>query len=936
VKVLENEDAPRQRMLPSNLKLFWIILGVIISLVVVLGLLWINLQYSILVNVYYQKAGLDWFGIIFYHNYVFIVAALFSLLLINPMVGHSDFWRFFNSFQKTFSPETERSVGLPVPIQSSPSTLGKRRWVLWQLAKWVGSFIFLVVTRGYLLFIGNIMNPIMMTSMGIGSWANIGRIFFLPLSPASGDEIVALMPSMEAEYRILEAAVLAFLTILVIRIVLRLLANFSVNTVKLRVQSFFLIIIIVIFAILVGAPYWLMNVTTPYVYGAVWTLFFIFAFAWVYVKVYGLKILERRGSRSLLFKGVAILLGVALIVQLGAVAFFSLNWNNNYLSYEWYPQTQKKITVTRWAAGLDGIAMGSVLSLPTSNASTILGLVRQWDQEAASVTMTKEIGAYNWMGLASSEIVFLNNTEYWVSPTTPTFPSSDWISEHLIYTHAARIMVINTHTGAEIPTQQAFSVSSEPLIYYGEPTTAGRGGFNGNVYVHIPGYDEVQNVSYSGEPDYKLTGWQKSMWFIFAEGQFGFAFSSYPIDMLWNRDIFNRVGSILIPGLSMDPAAYLASDGKNIYYVVQLYVDYPLHSGFSASPYLRFFGVVLVNVYDGTLQGYTVSNLIGSNSSDFLTEFYSKYYSSWQKAPSWLEPQLRYPEMLLGTPKVKGQLDYDFFYHVSDPFVWRSGSQFYERPSNNTLQYIPWAIGEKTYFVGMQLAHFRSAASKNLAGVYIAYGGDKLGQIDLFQNPSLSTTFIGPAATENALTTNSEVRTQLTLLPNYRIGSYLLYSVAGSLDYFVAVYTNPGTSGVVTQLPFMTAIDPTTGNVGLGADAAVAYYNLIGLNQTVTQGNNTKFLISEIGSLAKSMNYTIVNAVSVNPTVWIQTGNVSLSATGINQTIKEVSNFLSKYGSGSIANTVYEWPDGSGNLNVGVIKIRGSTITELYYIMITS
>jgi len=933
VRFLE-ENAPRLRTFAYNWKLLSFFVG-LIALVVLLSVLWIDLQWSIFIHVYDLKAGLNWFEITFYHNYVFIAGALFALLLINPLVGHSDLWRLIMSFQKAFSPITERSGQPTVPIQNSVLPHGRSLWALWQLAKWTGGFIFFVATRGSLLLIGNVMNSIMLTTMGIGNWANISRIFILPLSPASGEEFVALMPSMEAEYRILQTVVLAFLTIFVIRIVLRLLANLRVNTVAVWVRNFLVIMMMVVFAVIIGAPFWLMNITTPYVYGAVWTLFFVFVFASVYLKVFGLKILERSGSRSLIFKGVAALLGVALIVQFGTVAFFSLNWNNNYLPYEWYPQTQKKITVTRWAAGLDGIELGSVLSLPTSNASTILSLIRQWDQQAASVTMTKEIGAYNWMGLASSEIVFLNNTEYWVSPTTPTFPSSDWISEHLIYTHAARVMVINTHTGAEVSTQQAFGVSSEPLIYYGEPTTAGIGGFDGNVYVHIPGYDEVQNVSYSGEPDYTLNGWQKTMWFIFAEGQFGFAFSSYSIDMLWNRDIFNRVESILIPGLAMDPAAYLASDGKNIYYVVQIYVNYPLQSGFSASPYLRFFGVVLVNVYDGTVQGYTVSDLIGSNSSDFLTEFYSKYYSSWQKAPSWLEPQLRYPEMLLGTPEVQGQLDYDFFYHVSDPFIWRSGSEFYERPSGNTLQYIAWAIGEKTYFVGMQLAHFKSAASKNLAGVYIAYGGDRLGRIDLFQNPSLSTTFIGPAAAENALTTNSEVRTQLTLLPNYRIGSYLLYSVGGSLDYFVAVYTNPGTAGVVTQLPFMTAVDPTTGDVGLGSNAAAAYYNLVGANQTVPPANNTKILVEEISSLASSMNYTIVDVTSVNPTIWIQTGTVSFSGTGINQTVAEVANFLSTYGPGSIANTVYEWMDSSGNLNIGVIKIRGAQIIELYYLTVT-
>jgi len=921
-------------MLLSNKRLFQIILIIVIIVVAVLTALWIDLQWSISIQVYSQKAGLNWFEITFYHNYTFIAAALFALLLINPLPRHSDLWRFLNSFQTAFYPETERSQHV-IPVQNPPSPLSKTRWLLWQLLKWAGTFIIFVAARGYLPFIGNVMNPIMMAASGTGSWANFGRIFALPLAPASGTELVSLMPTMEAQYRIFQAVVLAIFAVLIVRIILRALTNFATNTLARLVRHILLIVVILVFAVILGAPYWLMNITTPYVYAVAWTLLVILAFTWVYLKIFGVKILEKRGSRSLMFKAVALVLAAVLIIQVGALAFFSLNWNNNYLPYEWYPQTQKEITVTRWAAGLDGVKTGSVLNLPTSNSSTILSLVRQWDQQAAAVTMTKEIGAYNWMGLASSQIVFRNETEYWVSPTTPTFPSTDWISEHLIYTHAARVMVINTHTGAEVSTPEAFGVSAEPLIYYGEPTSTSVGGFDGNVYVHVPGYDEVQNVSYSGAPDYTLDGWQKAMWFVFAEGQFGFAFSNYPIDMLWNRDIYNRVNSILIPGLTLDPDAYLASDGKDIYYVAQVYVDYPLQSGFAGSPYLRFFGVVLVNVYDGAMQGYTVSDLLGANSTDFLTEYYGNYYSSWGKAPSWLEAQLRYPETLLGTPSTKGQLDYDFYYHVSDPFVWRSGSEFYERPSGTLVHYIPWAIGDKTYLVGMQLAHFQSASSKNLAGLYIAYGGDRLGQIELFENPSLSTTFIGPAAAENALTTNQEVRTQLTLLPNYRFGSYLLYSVAGRLDYFVAVYTNPGTSGVVTQLPFMTAIDPTSGNVGSGANAAAAYYNLIGTNQTAPpSSNDTKALLSDIASLAASMNYTVVDATSVNPTVWIQTSTVSLGATGLNQTVADVSSFLTTYGPGSVANTMYQWTTSTG-INLGVIKTRGTTITELYYLTIT-
>ena len=452
------------------------------------------------------------------------------------------------------------------------------------------------------------------------------------------------------------------------------------------------------------------------------------------------------------------------------------------------------------------------------------------------------------------------------------------------------------------------------------------------MYVHVPTYDEVQNVSYPGTPDYVLSGWQKTMWFTFAEGQLGFAFASENIDMLWNRNIFSRVGDILIPGLTMDPAAYIVSDGnKSLYYAVQVYINYPMQSGFAASPYLRFFGVVLVNIQDGSMKGYTVSNLMGAvNSTDFLTQFYQNYYSSWTSAPAWLVPQIRYPEQLLGTPTVPGQLDYDFIYHVSDPFVFRSGVQFYERPANNTVQYIPFAVGTQSYFVGIQLVNYLGAVSKNLAGMYVAYGGDKLGQIALYQNPSASTPIIGPSAAENALNTNVQVREQLTLLPNNRTGSYLLYSVGGQLTYFVAVYTNPGTAGVVTQLAFMTAVNPNTGVVAVGPNAVAAFDNL-GSSGTTTTSTVTKgALIDDIAGLIKSQGYTLLNVTSVNPTLWVNVGTVSLSRNGANQTVNEVQSLLQNYGPNSVAKTVYEWTDSSGNTNFGVLQVPAQGVTELY------
>jgi hypothetical protein len=893
---------------------------VLIGVAVVLAIAWLILQWSIAESVYSLKAGLDWFGITFYSDYTFVVGALFALLLVYPRPGRSDLWKLGTVLYRRARPYMEEGE---VVLNEK---LNVWLWVLWQAIKWaIGFYAF--VEFGAFILLGPIMNPIRMMIMGLGSWSDLPRVLALPITPASGSGFIDLMPALSIQYAVLSYVVSAVLAVAAIRVFLRLMSNLATRRSDIWIRNLLTLISLILFGVILGAPYWLMNIATPYVYGIAWSALLL--------SVLGIVFFSRRRAatpRPNIFKGVAVILSVLLIVQVGAGAFYYFNWNNNYLAYQWNPQTQKEITVTRWAAGLNNIQVSNITTLPTSNPTTTLDLVRQWDQQAAAVTNTKEIGAYNWMGLASSEIVFYNGTEYWVSPTTPVFPSSDWISEHIIYTHAAKVLVINTHNGSVIPTTNAFGVPSEPPIYYGEG-----GGFGLNVYLHVPGYDEIQNVSYSGTPDYVLGGWQKSMWFTFAEGQLGFAFSGQPIDMQWNRNIFSRVGDILISGLTMDPSAYIVSDGKNLYYAVQVYIDYPLQSGFSASPYLRFFGVVLVNIQDGSMQGYNVSNLLspaGVNSTDFITKFYQNYYPSWTAPPAWLVPQLRYPEQLLGSPNVPGQLDYDFVFHVSDPFVFRSGTQFYERAGNGTVQYIPFAVGSSTYFVGLQLVQYQGVVSKNLGALYIAYGGDKLGQIYLYQNPSQSALIIGPTAAENALTTNQQVRTQLTLLPNYRFGSYLLYSVGGQLTYFVAVYTNPGTSGVVTQLPFMTAVNPSTGKVGVGLNAAAAYLGLGLSNSTTAATPPMTAVIHQIDALIASKGYSLVNATSVNPTVWVNVGAVSLSTAGLNQTVAQVASLLQNYGPGSIGNAVYTWTDSSGNLNFGVLRVPAAGVTELFYVTI--
>jgi hypothetical protein len=121
--------------------------------------------------------------------------------------------------------------------------------------------------------------------------------------------------------------------------------------------------------------------------------------------------------------------------------------------------------------------------------------------------------------------------------------------------------------------------------------------------------------------------------------------------------------------------------------------------------------------------------------------------------------------------------------------------------------------------------------------------------------------------------------------------------------------------------------------VGIGADATVAFENL-GVTTSNVATPTMRTVVGQIRSLIASSGYTLVNATSVNPTVWVNVGSASLSAVGANKTVDEVATLLEVYGPGSVGNTVYAWTDASGNLNFGVIRIPAAGVTELFYVTI--
>jgi hypothetical protein len=890
----------------------WGMVAVVLVGVVVYGLS-VYLDWTVLQSMYASKAGLNWFAINFYHNNTFIVAGLLALLFINPIPRRSHVFEALSALGRGVA----RIRGEEESVSLGP---GKATWLLWQILKWAAAFWIIAAANGMPGF-DSLTVVITMMQSGLGNWSQVMRIFLLPVAPVSGTELVALMPTMEVQYRLIYDIVGAVVFVAELRLILMLMRDFARMKTNAWMRDLFLVLALGLMLTIVGAPYWVMNIATPNDYLIAVTVFVAFLVIAVAVQfgVVRRTIGMARRKRWILYLAALVLLGI-LIVNLGFVVGYSLNWNNNWTQYEWQPMTNKEIQVTRWAAGIQNIQTQPLSSLPTGNTSTIVSLVRQWDHDASYTKMKNQIGV-NWMQLSASQIIYLNGHEYWAAPTTINYPTSDWISHHLIYTHAAKIIVIDSHTGDYVSVQNAFGVKTEPLIYYGES-------LSDDVYVHVSGFEEIGNASYSGAPDYTLSGWQRSLWFLVKEGQVGFAFTppQDSIMMLHNRDVYQRVQSILIDGLTTDSASYLVTDGSRIYYCVQVYTDYPIHSGFSGSSYLRFFGVVLVDIENGQMYPYVIAQPDG-----FLVSFYRQYYPSWKTPPNWLISQLRYPEDLLGTHTNPGQLDVAFQYHVSDPFIWRSGSDFYERPESTEVLYILETFGNRTDFVGLQLVEYQASPGRNLAGMFIAYGSDQLGRLILYRISNSTTQLIGPSAALQAAETDDYVRTQLTLLPNYRLGNILLYLIGNHLYYFIPVYINTQVANaVITKMAFIAVVDATTGSrVAVGVDSSQAYYAISGGTPGILGSADR---VKKLESLFTDKGYSLISPSKISANVEIQIANFTYTDesqwASINATVNGfISNYCQKYN----VSEVYYWTTPDGSLNFGILAST-SGVVSLYYI----
>ena len=514
---------------------------------------------------------------------------------------------------------------------------------------------------------------------------------------------------------------------------------------------------------------------------------------------------------------------------------------DRYIDWKFNLETTKEIEITNWAAGLSDFEVKqlddlTVNATPESEVES-LTTVRQWDQTASYLRMRNQIGT-NWMQLADSDIVYLKGHEYWIAPLTFDVGATwtSFINQRILYTHTEGLVVLDAFSGELVEDAALISLfnrSADINFYYGEGT-----GFRDVVFVNVPNFQEVGNTTFSGTPDYTLSGFE-SFFYIMTLGPEAWSYIGRDMDMLVERDVLSRVQSILLQGLNVDNDPYIViDDNGNIFYAVSIFIDYHLATGYAHENYMRFMGVALVDIESGEIGFYE-----SPTASDglFLDNTYRNYYD-WQETPDWLHAQLKWPEDLY-----ERQLETIYITHVDDGEQWSTGVDFHQSPEESDTRYVIMNIEGEERFVAYHNSEFRLSEAHNLAGIYIMGCGDtEFGRFTFYKaGEDGFSDWLGPNAAIQAFETNDVVRTQLQLWGEHRYGNRLLYHLGGDLFFVIPVFLEVETSvnRVIQKLGGVGLVDVETGDrVELGESVVEAYYKMFGLlNQTIIEEGEVGF-----------------------------------------------------------------------------------------------
>ena len=578
-----------------------------------------------------------------------------------------------------------------------------------------------------------------------------------------------------------------------------------------------------------------------------------------------------------------------LIVSIGPLV--NLNNTATWTEEQWIKKYNREIEWTRVCAGLDMFEERPIENFTESSTTSdalMVSQVRQFDQNFAVQYLAASIGS-TFEGLADSDIIYVNNKEYWVAPKTVRFSeiTGDAVQTNTeLYDHVEGFLAMDTFAGDLVNVSLEFNITENYPIFFGESESqryleqtlgyyeAGSlGAYDSDILLYTDWAEGIPNneFRYEEEPDGTLYGLE-GFWKTLNIGLFAYAFQTEH-QYLINRNVRNRVSEILLPQLRIDNDPYLVfnmAQGK-MYYAISIYTYINVGS-YAQFPILRFLGISLVDVVSGEMTFYQNPTLDTSNDPTYpLWKIYVDQYN-WQDtnllANSWLKEQLRYPEDLFEL-----QLEANYIYHVQNSVSWRRADDFHERPEDGDLFYIESDLGDGIEYVGLDLVEYKGLTATLLAGMYVIRHGNHFGEAIFYYTRDSGENLIGPKTARE--TYGSEATQEITLISGARYGNTLLYPIGGSIYYYIPTYS---TAGSLQQLKLAGFVEAFSREVGYGDNAQEAYANL---NVTGTEGPSNLSLSYNF-EMDSSMNYPEDPA---NFIINLQNFDTNFSAPGLNVTV---------------------------------------------------
>nr|MDO8114804.1 UPF0182 family protein [Candidatus Sigynarchaeota archaeon] len=495
---------------------------------------------------------------------------------------------------------------------------------------------------------------------------------------------------------------------------------------------------------------------------------------------------------------------IAVIIVIGMIigpciaaagSFFSRE--GNWPTLVWGAKIEKQVEQTRIASDLTGFTNMSMTDLINRRTNPeIANKIRPFDQNSSRALLESKITANYEMTNNDSDIIVMNQSEYWVSPIVffPGAQSFDSaMKRNAIFTHTRGYVAMDAHEGDVLQDNEylpTFNVTKDYPVYFGE-------GYRNEILLNLTSLNvtEYDSSTFHGAPDGNLSGYLANVKLLSTSTDF-LPLLNREISFLHRTNIFDRVTAILLPHMYMDPDPYLVFDTENqkLFYSVPVYISIPGFTYFQ-SDYKRFLGWIILDCYDGTMQFYLNHKLDTDSLISFAKVYVDTSIYPWinaTNAPDWLKSQFRYPEGLY-----EQQLATDYTYHVTNAETWRAANDFFARPPMSDLYFVMMDIGEGLEYVGFDLV-VPTSGTVALAGMYIVRQNfDHFGETRFYRRPS-GTSLMGPETANSTFQNYPAISQSITQIPNKDVGNILLYAFAHSVYYVVPIYSTSNTTGLQT------------------------------------------------------------------------------------------------------------------------------------------